>query len=197
MGRGGAELIWLRQSNLCTLKQNLYAIFTVTLVFKYVLHCPKSNQNFREITWNVEEKEILHEIFRAVSRFPRSISCYIAENQLHLGQGTPLSKCPKHTEDYAYFLSFFPCLNVHIVYSPLNRTIIEKLTTPCDTLSNSIFPAKWRIMHNPLEYCWIPHSWCHNTSCNPSPYPLPPHPAPPPASVSGPPSWPERLSRVV
>ena len=40
------------------------------------------------------------------------------------------------------FLSFFPCLNVHIVYSPLNRTIIEKLTTPCDTLSNSIFPAK-------------------------------------------------------
>ena len=31
---------------------------------------------------------ILHEIFRVVSRFPRYISCYIAENRFPLGQCT-------------------------------------------------------------------------------------------------------------
>ena len=30
----------------------------------------KCNLNFRDITWNEEENEILHEIFRVVSRFP-------------------------------------------------------------------------------------------------------------------------------
>ena len=33
-------------------------------------HWPKSNQNFRDITRNVEENKILHKIFRVVSRFP-------------------------------------------------------------------------------------------------------------------------------
>ena len=51
-----------------------------------VLHCPKSNLNFREITWNVEENMILHELFRVVSRFPRYISRYITENRFPLGQ---------------------------------------------------------------------------------------------------------------
>ena len=32
------------------------------------------------------ENEILHEIFRIVSRFPRKISCFIAENQFPSGQ---------------------------------------------------------------------------------------------------------------
>ena len=52
------------------------------------LHCPKSNPNFRDITWNEEENEMLHEIFSVVhvSHFPRYISCYIAENRLSLGQ---------------------------------------------------------------------------------------------------------------
>ena len=54
-----------------------------------LLHCPKSNPNFRDIAWNVEENQILHEIFRVVSRFPRYISCYIAENRLPLGQCIP------------------------------------------------------------------------------------------------------------
>ena len=44
------------------------------------IHCPKSNPKFRDITWNVEENEIQHEIFRVLSRFPRYILCYIAEN---------------------------------------------------------------------------------------------------------------------
>ena len=34
----------------------------------------------------MEGIQILHEIFRVVSRFPRNISCYIAENRLPLGQ---------------------------------------------------------------------------------------------------------------
>ena len=37
-------------------------------------HYPKSNPNFRDITRNVEENEILHEIFRVVSRFLLVIS---------------------------------------------------------------------------------------------------------------------------
>ena len=48
--------------------------------------CPKSNPNFRDITWNVGENMILQEIFRVVTRFPRYISCYIAEKRLPLGQ---------------------------------------------------------------------------------------------------------------
>ena len=34
------------------------------------IYCKKSNPNFRDIIWNVEENLILHEIFRVVSRFP-------------------------------------------------------------------------------------------------------------------------------
>ena len=54
------------------------------------IHCPKSNTNFRDITWNwnVEENEILHEIFRVISRFPCYISCYIAKSRLPLRQRT-------------------------------------------------------------------------------------------------------------
>ena len=50
------------------------------------MHSPKSNLNFRDIAQNIEENEILHEIFRVVSPFPRYISCYISENRLPLGQ---------------------------------------------------------------------------------------------------------------
>ena len=52
------------------------------------LYCPKSNPNFYDITWNVEENEILHEKVRVVSRFPRHISFYIAAIWLPLGQCT-------------------------------------------------------------------------------------------------------------
>ena len=56
---------------------------------KYLLNCPISkfpNPNFCNITWNVEENQILNEIFRFVSRFLRYISCYIAESRLLLVQ---------------------------------------------------------------------------------------------------------------
>ena len=51
-----------------------------------VLHCQKNIPHFRDITGNVVENMILHEIFRVVSRFPRYISFYIAENRFRLGQ---------------------------------------------------------------------------------------------------------------
>ena len=50
------------------------------------VHCPKSNPNFRDITQNVEENEILLEIFCIVSPFPRYISYDISEIRLPLGQ---------------------------------------------------------------------------------------------------------------
>ena len=52
------------------------------------VHCPKSNPNFRDITWNVVENMILHEIFRIVSRFSHYISCFSVENLFTLGQCT-------------------------------------------------------------------------------------------------------------
>ena len=68
-------------------------VFTV-LYRKYcMVHCPKSYPNFRDTTWNVEENETLHEIFRAqycITFSPLYISCYrilyIAENRLLLWQ---------------------------------------------------------------------------------------------------------------
>ena len=33
---------------------------------KILIHCPKSNKNFQDITRNVKENEIIHEIFRVV-----------------------------------------------------------------------------------------------------------------------------------
>ena len=51
-----------------------------------VPHCWKSNPNFRDIIWNVVENMIKHEFFCVVSRFPRYISCYIAESPFPLGQ---------------------------------------------------------------------------------------------------------------
>ena len=42
--------------------------------------CPKSNLNFRDISRNVVENMILHEIFRVVSHFPHYISWYITKN---------------------------------------------------------------------------------------------------------------------
>ena len=56
-------------------------LVAVTLTLQGI-HCSKSNPNFRDITWNVEDNMILHEKFSVVSRFP----CYPAENLLSLGQ---------------------------------------------------------------------------------------------------------------
>ena len=57
-----------------------------------MLPCPESNSNVRDITFNLVEVLILHEIFRVVSRFPSYISRYIAENQFPLGQCILLSR---------------------------------------------------------------------------------------------------------
>ena len=68
---------------------------SILLHFSFIsLHCTlsESNPNFRDITRNVVESMILHEIFRVVSRFPRFISCYIAENRFLLGQCAGFAK---------------------------------------------------------------------------------------------------------
>ena len=63
------------------LTSNLYLLVTFEIIsFELHLHCWKSNLNFCNLTWNVEENQILHETFRVASRFPRYISCYFAES---------------------------------------------------------------------------------------------------------------------
>ena len=71
------------------------------LIFLFGVHCLKSNPNFHYITWNVEENLILHVIFRVVSRFPRYISCYIAESRLSLGQ------CMKKNISQCFWVNYF------------------------------------------------------------------------------------------
>ena len=42
------------------------------------IHCPKVNRFFRDLTRNVAGKnEIIHEIFRVVSRFPLHFALYL------------------------------------------------------------------------------------------------------------------------
>ena len=66
----------------CVYRSYLYVVTLLgnLTVYLYVtVHCPKSNTNFRDITRKIVENMIVHEIFRVLSRFPRYISCYIAE----------------------------------------------------------------------------------------------------------------------
>ena len=85
--------IWFVYFNcLFCLMYKLYMICILFLLSVWQFFNPsillKSNPNFRDITWNVEENMILHELFHVVSRFPIYISCYIAESRLPLGQCT-------------------------------------------------------------------------------------------------------------
>ena len=65
--------------SLCALA--IRAFFTLLVIhYKFPRHKMKC----------IEENQKLHEIFRAVSRFPRYTSCYIAESRLPLGQCRPL-----------------------------------------------------------------------------------------------------------
>ena len=67
---------------------------TVSYVFQWIF-CPitllekESKLPWYNMKRKVEENVILHEIFRLVSRFPRYISCSIAESRLPLGQCIP------------------------------------------------------------------------------------------------------------
>ena len=59
---------------------------------------------------------ILHEIFRVVSRFPRYISCYIAENRFPLGQCKSYSK--ERYKNMCFFNNYpFGALNK--IYKPI------------------------------------------------------------------------------
>ena len=72
-----------------TLLTSWYPAVTAVFADKNItkgLKVTKSNSNFLDITWNLVEHEILHEIFRVVSLFHRYILCYISENLLILWQ---------------------------------------------------------------------------------------------------------------
>ena len=93
-------------------------MFLGNLVASATLHSQKSNPQFRDITQNVEE----HEIFRVVSRFPRYISCYIAENRLPLGQCIPY--CCWENINSAWLVRkvhFFSIMHIHAYPPPLLR----------------------------------------------------------------------------
>ena len=76
-----------------------------------VVQWPKSNPNFCDITWNVIEKMILHELFRVVSGFPRYIPCYIAKNQFHLGQCTMTNFSDDSDKQYGSIMGRVICQN--------------------------------------------------------------------------------------
>ena len=68
------------------------------------LQCPKSNLNFLKITRNLEENEILHEIYIAytyciVSRFPVTF-CVISRKFDYLWPGTVNGKVDRTMEEY-------------------------------------------------------------------------------------------------
>ena len=62
--------------------------------------CPKSNQNFRDITRNVKENEILHEIFRVVTCFPRYVHfvLYLGKSITFSEEEELFSSCPRVEE---------------------------------------------------------------------------------------------------
>ena len=78
-GTGGGVADWPRPHTHRTWDRPVY-----NMVLWYAVQ--KVINFFRDIILNVEENEILHEIFRIVSRFFSYISCYISENLLHLRQ---------------------------------------------------------------------------------------------------------------
>ena len=56
-----------------------------------MLHCPKSNSNFRDITWNVMEDLILQEIFRVLSRFP--VTFHVTSRKIDFLWDSVVSTC--------------------------------------------------------------------------------------------------------
>ena len=122
-------------------------------------HCPKS---FWDITWNVWENEILYEIFRVVSCFPHYISCYIAENGIHLGQ------CIARAWHMCLW-AYIGCIR-HALRPPpfqnhwaqkAENFILRRYSTYMSS-SNSVNPSSplleldWTPVRDILESCWRP-----------------------------------------
>ena len=51
---------------------NFIDVDILVYYISFLRYCPKTNPNFCDITWNVEGNDILLEIFRVVSRCPRT-----------------------------------------------------------------------------------------------------------------------------
>ena len=119
------------------------------------IHCPKSDPNFRDLTRNVEENEILHEIFPVVSRFPCYISCYISKNRLPqrqcrgLSLGWKFNFVLKGMQSHTLLKAHrgFNCIEKNHVTNPEKSTPTGIFKIPCrnkgegddDTLSKSQF----------------------------------------------------------
>ena len=110
-----------------------YKTFMYTIIFTYMcMHCPKSNPNFHDITWNLAENMIPHELFRVVSRFPRYISCSIAENwfpcepvcHLHQKQkiAEQIGECSNHFT-YVYTLPLRTWKHSQTIYESTGRCL--------------------------------------------------------------------------
>ena len=108
----------------CTLQripgETSYLCWFVVLFFlSWFLHCSKSNPNFSDITWKVENM-ILHEIFQVVSSFPRYHLCYNTENNFLWN-----SKVGLKPFDITFFLSPFLIICISSCY--INIKIPEQI----------------------------------------------------------------------
>ena len=138
------------------------------------IQCPKSNPNFRDITWNEVENGILHEIFRVVSRFPRYISCYIAENRFPLGQFSK-SALGALIDNYSFYcimrkidwfsqtpltilLWLVNCVTVHLWSTVLPSTCDWSTVLPSTCDWSTVFPASCDWLHGPRQAsgCFFP-----------------------------------------
>ena len=86
-------------------ENNCVFLVTCYLLMLCCIHCPKIIYNFRDITRNVEENEILYEIFRIVSRFPatfRVISRKIYNLWDSVGSGSCEYSAQRITTSYCF-----------------------------------------------------------------------------------------------
>ena len=136
-----------------------WAICNTPHVITYTVR--KSNRHFRDITRNVEKNEILYEIFRAGSRFPRWILCYFSGKQIPLGQ------CRKEnsatiTEPATSWRCLKPSVvivyHVHPLLYRINNNNLYKFRCCCiafktqQLLCTTYFYCLFRLLQ-PLDFC--------------------------------------------
>ena len=134
-GQHGLTGLWSRQLPLSSINTIGWLVGGGYHSYTGPMHCPKDNTNFPDITQNVEENEILPEIFCEVSCFPSYISCYISENRLHLGQ----------------------CTYIRTVYTRVCRAVREKVHPPVGSLLICIHHACMVVIF--LRYGSLRGSW--------------------------------------
>ena len=84
---------------------------------------------------------IVHEIFRVVSRFPRYISCYIAENRFSLEQCAP-DYCA-WSADFLYLISFCLYFTSCFTSVPGQWSTVCLYLVSCLSVSGQLFGCTW------------------------------------------------------